>query len=261
MKKFFSIMILILAGLGCLVSCKKAPKIVYHTVRFDVSYTSVTMEVPATLSVADGTAFVLPTVEAEATPGNVFIWTADPEKKDRYDAASPLGGDLTLYAVEVPKKYKIIYLFEFDGVVNSSENPAEYDSTEEIVLRSPNVLTVPFGHKFVKWSYADDMDSNVTHIPAGTQGDIVLRAHIIPATYKVDYFNLKGTANPNGNRYVFGDEMMLEALDAEGFVCFAAKKDPTFVVEALTPEFVEEHQDKLLDGGCICLTAKWSNEQ
>jgi len=261
MRKASAVIILLLTALFCFACCGQEEELVFHTVRFDVSYASASMEAPSDISVEDGKTVILPGIKAEATPGNVYIWTTDPIGKPRFDPSSSITEDLTFYAVEVPKRYKITYLFEFDGIVNSPKNPIDYDSTEEIVLQSPVVTTIPYGYKFIKWSYADDKESDVTRIPVGTKGDIVLRAYIIPATYKVEYADVNGEENPNAKSYLFGDELKLEPLDAEGFVCFTAKKDPTLVVEELTPAFITEHKDSLIQGGYIYLKAKWSDEQ
>lgn len=260
MRKVFTVIILILATLVCCVSCKETEEAVFRTVHFDVSYAVASMDVPADIVVADGEKITLPTIEAEATPGNVYIWTADPVKKDRYDDSSSVTADMTLYAVEVPKSYKIIYLFEFDGVVNSPLNPTEYDSTEEIVLQAPYKTTIPFGYKFTGWCYADDPTSNVTTIAAGTKGDVVLRARIERVEYEVQYRNTKNAANPNGVSYLFGDEVTLLPLEAAGFVGFVSYADPTLVVTTLTSDFIVENEKRLFTGGVIALKAKWSEQ-
>ena len=260
MRKVFAVVILIFASIACLFSCGKGEETVYYTVHFDVSYVSASMSVPEDLSVADGEGITLPSFEAEPSPCKTFIWTKDPLGKTSYDPASPVREDTTLYAVEVPKRYKILYLFEDDGIVNSPENPSSYDATEEIVLQAPLRTTIPFGYKFSKWSYADDPNSDVTRIEVGTTGDIVLRAYLLPGVYEI-YVDgdRRGAKDPNGD-YVFGTEMTLLPLDKEGFVGYTAYDDPSLTVTTLTPSFLEENKDRLLSGGVIRLRAMWSEE-
>ena len=261
MRKAVAIIILIVAALACFASCKREEEPIIHTVHFDVSYALASMDVPSDVEVADGETIALPVIEAEATPGNVYIWTKDRETKIRYDASQPVKENMTLYAVEVPKSYKIIYLFEFDGVVNSSLNPTEYDSTEEIVLEEPLKTSVPFGYKFKGWYNADDQEVRVTSIAVGTKGDVVLRARFDRVEYEVHYRDMRNAENPNGDRYLFGDEMTLLPLEADGFVGFVSYKDPTLSVTELTEDFLVENEQRLMNGGIIVLKAKWSNVQ
>jgi len=257
MKRIAAIIILIITAVGCFTACRSKDEPAVYTVSFDLSYCSVNMSFPADVQVEEGKRVDLPTVDAEPTPGKVFQWTKDPVGKEKYDAAQPVSGNMTLYLVEVPKQYTITYLFEIDGVVNSTENRTLFDGTEAVELYAPTLM--PFGYKFIKWCYPNDKNSKVESIPVGTRGDVVLRAYIIPVVYDVVITDLNGATNPNAAVYSFGDEMTLDPPDEEGFVCYVAHEDATLVVDKLTPSFIIENQESLFNGGYIYLRAKWSN--
>ena len=101
----------------------------------------------------------------------------------------------------------------------------------------------------------------LTTIAAGTKGDVVLRARIERVEYEVQYRNTKNAANPNGDSYLFGDEVTLLPLEAAGFVGFVSYADPTLEVTTLTADFIVENEKRLFTGGVIALKAKWSEEE
>ena len=248
----------------CLFSCKKKKvdlKDEVYTVSFSTAYLSSSAFAPDPVKVKRGETIGKPDVTYDAKAGFEVVWSPDGLNPYAYDFSSPVTESFTLYAVEVPKKYAIKYLLQMGR--NAAENPSSYDKTTEFMLAK---AIAPFGWKFVKWSYFDDPESNVTRIEKGTEGTLVLRAVFEPVRYEVLYIGLEGAENPNPEVYVFGEELPLQDLSRSDarFLGFSVggAADGEYV-RALTPSFVEEHQKELfkVNGSSIALFANWEERE
>lgn len=259
MKRFVAILLLIVLAL-CLFSCKKKnqpQQDVFYQVTFNtVAFPTATQ--PEAVTVKEGEAVARPAFDGVASAGNVVAWTKDTATNEVYDFSAPVTESFTLYAVEVPKTYKIIYLL--DHGVNSSANPTTYSAASETIVLQPPVYTSHFGYKFIKWAPDTDASSKVEEIPQGTEGDIVLRAVFEPVEYNVCYEDA-GDTNPNPTKYLFGTTVTLQdpSKNDHRFLGYTIKWDSGTAVTALTPEFVEAHQEALYheNGVDIYLKANW----
>jgi len=252
-------LICMVTALFVLASCEGGSESVSYTVHFDVSHLSYAVTVPADLTVAAGETVTAPALNGESAAGLETIWTTEPTAPTRYDFTKAVAADLTLYAVEVPKTYKIVYLVEEEKGQNSAQNPATYDGSKAVTLADP---IAAFGYRFVKWSYFDDQESAVTNIAAGSKGDVILRAVFAPRVYAMIYSDVNGAVNTNPASYTFGDRITLADLSLDGneFIGFTARYGQSLVVTEITPEFLEAHHDELINGG-ICLRANWRDEE
>jgi len=260
MRRVFVSLLLILLLLSSLFSCKKKPESsdVFYEITFSTSALSYAAEPPASLFVKQGDRVKEPRFTVEPTAGYVVIWTKDTADRTPYDFSTPVEESFTLYAVEVPRTYSIIYLLQ--GGINLKKNPHSYTKASETIslLSLPNE-NCPWGYRFRKWSYFDDEDSEVVEIPHGSEGDIVLRAVYTPATYRIYYSNLQGAANPNPDAYTYGTELTLQLPTREGYICtgFTVSKYKLAVSE-LTSTFVYDNQNVLFrENGAINLYANW----
>ena len=255
---------LVFSAAVCFVSCKQKKKDLkeeVYTISFSTAYLTSSALAPASQKVKRGEAAELPDARYEVRAGYVVVWARDGLSPSAYDFSAPVTESFTLYAVEVPKSYKITYLLEMGK--NVKANPTIYDKTSDIILSN---AVAPFGYKFVKWSYYDDPESVVTRIEKGTEGDLVLRAVFTPVRYGVLYVGLEGAENPNADTYLFGEEMPLESPLREGyrFLGFTINGQAGgAVVERLTPTFVEENQTALFrtNGSHIALYANWEEAE
>ena len=259
MKRVFVLLLLLVLLLG-LFSCKdkkKPAEDVFYQVEFSTSGLPYEAAPPEKATVKAGETLSAPVFNANPTAGYVVIWTKDVLNKTPYDFSAAVTESFTLYAVEVPRAYKIVYLIENGR--NDSRNPTSFTkATEEIVLYAP---ILPFGYRFLKWAYFDDPESKVESIAQGTEKDIVLRAVTEPVTYTVRYDDA-GDVNPNPTSYVFGETLVLQSPSkADGeFRGYTIKSDPNETpVTALTAEFVLQHKDALFyeNGVDIFLQANW----
>jgi len=261
MKRFLVSILLIVLLFG-VFSCKKKNNVaedVFYQVEFSTSALPFTATPPDGVRVKAGEAISAPVFDVEPTAGYVVVWVKDPQTKETYDFTACVTESFTLYAVEVPRSYKVVYLMERG--TNSKANPTVFTkATETIYLQAPNEHS-HFGYRFVKWAYYDDPDSSVTVIEKGTEGDIVLRAVFSPVTYDVAYEN-PGDQNPNPTTYEFGTTLTLQTPQREGFdFCGYTIADDTSgtVVTELTAEFVEAHWSALVhkDAHSLYLKANW----
>ena len=127
---------------------------------------------------------------------------------------------------------------------------------------------MPFGYKFLRWAYYNDLESNVTTIEKGTEWDVVLRAIIEPAEYTIHY---RGGAdsNPNPDTYIFGTTLSLEAPSKEGyrFLGYTLLDDPSKkAVTEITAEFLLNNWEIIAHGASgngldIFLNANWELEE
>ena len=263
MKRFVAILLLIVLAL-CLFSCKKKnqpQQDVFYQVTFNtVAFPTATQ--PEAATVKEGEAVARPAFDGVASAGNVVAWTKDTATNEVYDFSAPVTESFTLYAVEVPKTYKIIYLL--DHGVNSSANPTTYSAASETIVLQPPVYTSHFGYRFIQWAPDTDASSKVEEIPQGTEGDIVLRGVFSPVPYTIDYAD-GGDVNPNPTTYVYGTELILQAPEKQGFrfLGYTIRYDKNSpIVTELTASFVCEN--RLLfgtigegNGNWIYLKANW----
>ena len=263
MRKVVSLLaafVLLAVAAFCLPACKKKKgnlKDEVYTVSFSTAYLSSSAFAPEGVKVKRGNAVPKPTETYEAKAGCEVVWVRDALNPSAYAFSSPVTESFTLYAVEMPKNYKIIYLLEMGS--NPSANPTTYRRTSDFTLANANA---PFGYKFVKWSYYDDPESLVLRIEQGTEGDLVLRGVFAPVQYAVLYFNLEDAENPNESSYLFGEEMTLKNPSRSGyrFLGFTINdQEGGTYVSALTPSFVEENQKALFrtNGSDLALCANW----
>ena len=231
---------------------------IFFTVTFITSSLPYDVTPPENAIVKQGDAASRPTLDVGPSAGYVVIWTKDRETKKEYDFSSAVDESMTLYAVEIPRTYKVEYKFDLDGVTNHPKNITSFTKeTETFVLKAPSV---PFGYRFEKWAYANDPDSIVESIEKGTEHNVFLRAVITPVQYMITYF-VAGNINPNPSTYLFGDTLTLQAPSREGYdfkgytIMGDAGNTP---VTTLTKEFVLEYQDILFrQNGTIGLKANW----
>ena len=259
MKRLFASLLLLVLLFG-LFSCKdrnKPAEDIFYQVEFSTSNLPYEAAPPEKVTVKAGESIAAPEFSVEPTAGYVVIWTRDVLSKTPYDFSATVSENFILYAVEVPRSYRITYLIEKGR--NDSRNPTSFTkATEELTLYAP---TVPFGYRFLKWAYFDDPDSEVESIAQGTEEDIVLRAVTEPVTYTVRYADA-GDVNPNPTVYVFGETLTLQTprkADSE-FRGYTIKSDPAATpVTELTAEFVLQHKDALFyeNGSDIYLQANW----
>ncbi len=263
MRKVVSLLaalMLLAVAAFCLPACKKKKgnlKDEVYTVSFSTAYLSSSAFAPESVKVKRGNTLSKPTETYDAKAGYEVVWVRDALNPSAYAFSSPVTESFTLYAVEMPKDYKIIYLLEMGS--NSSANPATYRRTSDFTFAKANA---PFGYRFLKWSYYDDPESTVLRIEPGSEGDLVLRGVFEPVRYAVLYFGLEDAENPNESSYLFGEEMTLTSPRREGFrflgftINGQAGSD---YVSALTPSFVEENQKALFktNGSDIALRANW----
>lgn len=259
MKRFVAILLLIVLAL-CLFSCKKKnqpQQDVFYQVTFNtVAFPTATQ--PEAVTVKEGEAVARPAFDGVASAGNVVAWTKDTATNEVYDFSAPVTESFTLYAVEVPRSYTITYLFERGR--NDSRNPDTFTKATEDVALYPIVRESLFGYRFLKWAYFDDPESKVESIAQGTEGDIVLRAVFEIVEYNVFYEDA-GDTNPNPTKYLFGTTVTLQepSKNDHRFLGYTIKWDSGTAVTALTPEFVEAHQEALYheNGVDIYLKANW----
>lgn len=262
MKKLLGVFLLIALLLG-VCSCNDTEPHgeaeVFFTVTYITSQLPYDVTPPADAEVKEGERAEAPTLDAAPTAGYVVIWTMDLTKKTAYDFSAAVEGDLTLYAVEVPRTYQVTYLVEHCR--NVKTNPTTFTKeTETIYLQD---AYCDFGYKFIKWAYYDDPESEVPSIEKGTEGDVVLRAVVTPADYEITY--LEEGENPNPKTYRFGDALSLESPSRDGYrfcgYTIGGDADNTPVPTTLTADFVLANQEKLFKlNGTICLQANWEAE-
>ena len=263
MKRFLGVLLLIVLLFG-VCSCKEeeppaAEEGVFFTVTYITSQLPYDVTPPADAKVEKGAKASVPTLDAAPTAGYVVIWTIDVTKKTAYDFSAAVEGDLTLYAVEVPRTYQVIYIL--DPCKNVKANPTSFTKATETIYLADAYCD--FGYKFVKWAYYDDPESEVAAIVTGTEGDVVLRAVVTPADYEITY--LEEGENPNPKTYRFGDTLSLESPSREGYrfcgYTIGGDADNTPVPTTLTAEFILANQEKLFKlNGTICLQANWEAE-
>jgi len=265
MKKVLGILLLIFLILGT-TACKEKKRSgdVFYSVSFVTTALPYEVTPPAVATVKGGMQVSQPTLDAEPNAGYVVIWTTDPTEKQAYDFSAAVTENLILYAREVPRTYSVRYLLEKG--TNNSKNPTSFTKeTETITLQRP---TMPFGYKFLRWAYYNDLESNVTTIEKGTEWDVVLRAIIEPAEYTIHY---RGGAdwNPNPDTYIFGTMLSLEAPSKEGyrFLGYTLLDDPSKkAVTEITAEFLLNNWEIIAHGASgngldIFLNANWELEE
>ena len=263
MKRFFAVVILFVLLLG-VASCKKVvppEEDVFFQVQFITTSLPYDVTPPETLSVKQGECAVCPTLDVEPTAGYVVIWTTDLIEKAQYDFSVAVTENLTLYAVEVPRTYRITYLIAHGK--NVASNVTSYSkATETFYLQTPKL---DFGYKFIKWAYFNDPDSKVESIEKGSEGDLVLRAVTQAVEYDV-YYDDPGDSNPNPATYVFGTTVSLESPLRDGyeFRGYTIAEDPKNTpVTTLEPSFIEANKDALFykNGVAIWLKANWEKNE
>lgn len=263
MRRILPVLLILLLLFG-LFSCKNkhdTTEEVFHEVSFSTALLPYAAVTPESLSVKEGERATEPALDVTPSAGYVVIWTQDATARTAYDFSAPVRASFTLYAVEIPRTYRITYLIERGE--NAKTNPLTFTKeTEPVRLSAPKV---DFGYHFLKWSFFDDRESTVTEIPTGREGDLVLRAVIEPVEYAILYSEA-GDSNPNPATYVFGTELPLESPSRTGYrflgytIYLDAKATP---VTKLTAAFVLEHQDALFkgNGSAIYLQANWERTE
>ena len=263
MKRVLGVLMILLLLTG-LFACKKKGKepAAEEAVLFEVTFSTTLLPYdstpPESVTVKKGESVSEPTLQTTPTAGNRVIWTQSTSERTPYDFSSPVEKNFVLYAVEVPRDYKITYLLEIG--TNSSKNPATYSAASETITLVDPIL--PLGYRFDKWSYFDDPDSRVTEIPQGSEGDIVLRAVWHKREFKILYYE-EGEVNPNPTSYLFGEDLSLESPSRAGyrFTGFVCHGDRKLAVEEITSEFLLAHWNSLLENGIdIVLLATWEVE-
>ena len=254
-------LIVLLLGL---FSCKKEKepvKDVFYEVSFNTASLPYDVTPPKKASVKAGETLVAPEVAHQPSGGYVVVWTKDLKEKTAYDFSSPVEESFTLYAVEVPRSYKVVYLLERG--TNDKRNPTVFTWATETFSPYPPIM--PFGYRFLKWTFFDDPDGQVDAIQKGTEGDVVLRAVTEAVEYTVVYLD-PGDENPNPTTYLFGTELSLDPPLKEGYdflgYTIADDKKKT-AVTALTANFVYENRSTLFyrNGIDIYLKANWEKKQ
>ena len=137
-------------------------------------------------------------------------------------------GNITLYANWNRAVYKINYVLA-DGSGISAEsirnsNPAERTADENIQLSQP--VSEDRSYYFEGWYTSPDFteDSKITEIKASLYEDITIYAKWKTAVYKITYnFGIVNhlvveLENNNPETYLFGEEISLEPLSADGFI-------------------------------------------
>ena len=264
MKRLLAFFLIFVLLLG-VASCKRKDPVeedVFFTVTFVTTALPYEAAPPEKATVKQGESVTAPTLSEEPSAGYVVIWTRDLSQKSEYDFASAVTADITLYAVEVPRTYRITYLLERG--TNVKANPTTFTkATETFYLQKPNLENV-FGYKFIKWAYYDDPDSAVEMIEKGTEGDQVLRAVFEPVEYFIRY--LEAEDNPNPTTYVFGTTLSLESPLKEGYTFrgFTIADDPNETpVVALDADFIVAHREQIFyrNGVDIWLQANWEKDE
>ena len=266
MKRVLGLLLILLLLTG-LFACKKKgndpatePE-VFFEITFSTTLLPYDSTPPESVMVKKGDALLEPTLQTTPTAGNRVIWTQSSAQRTPYDFSAPVEGSFVLYAVEVPRNYTITYLLEIG--TNSRKNPTTYSAASETITLVDPIL--PLGYLFDKWSYFDDPDSVVTEIEQGTEGDVILRAKIVPIEYEV-YYKEAGEGFTGARTYRFGDTMSLESPLRENlaFRGWTIYMDPQRTpVTTLTPEFVKQHKSALFhgNGSGIGLLANWEEEE
>lgn len=267
MKRALLLFCLIFALLFSLSACKKeengsASEELFE-VTFFTSFLPTAAASPESQLVKKGGRVSEPTLNYEPTAGFRVIWTRDAREGVPYDFSEAVTGAFTLYAIEVPRTYSIVYLL--DGGVGVKANPTSYDKGSGTILLSalPDE-NCPEGYHFLKWSYFDDPDSTVEEIPQGSEGDIVLRAVYAVNRYEIQYHDVYGAVNPNAEThpiFAYGEEITLEEPTKEGsrFVGWRCAPNGEFLPnDTLTTAFVRECiYEKRIWTGIIHLYAVW----
>ncbi|MBQ9785320.1 MAG: InlB B-repeat-containing protein [Clostridia bacterium] len=149
-------------------------------------------------------------------------------------------GTVTVTAKWTPHTYDIVFE-NTKGQPNS--NYTQFTPDSDVIMLLP--LDDKDGYRFVGW-YAGNV--RVESIPAGSVGDVTLRAEWEAIRYDVIYENTKGATNPNAAYFtVEDDKVMLLPLEKEGYVF-----DGWYINNLLVTEFTT---DVL---GNVTVTAKWT---
>ena len=268
MKRLF-VFLLILIGLTGLFSCKREqpapPEEVFLSVSFSTTLLPYAAATPATQSVKAGECAEEPVLAAEPTAGYVVIWTSDPSSRTPYDFSRPVEGDLLLYAAETPRTYHVTYLTE-RGAVPASARTSFTKETPTFSLKEVQLdADEDFGYRFLYWSYFDDPSAVVNEIAQGTEGDVVLRAYIVPVTYDI-YYKEAGDVSSLPKKYVYGEQVSLGVPLREGyrFIGWTIYADRQRTpVTTLDAAFVKAHRKALFrgNGSGIGLEANWEVAQ
>lgn len=116
-------------------------------------------------------------------------------KYEANDTISLPAGDLSLYAVWTPIQFNIAY--NLNGGKNNPNNPTTYSIEDHTIQLLPATKT---GLYFTAW--LDSSNNRVTQIPAGTTGNIHLRAiYSTEPTYYINYHNIEMATNNNPVTY------------------------------------------------------------
>ena len=268
MKRALVLVLIILVLFG-LFACKKSepqpPADVFYSVQFTTTLLPYTATAPETQSVKAGECAAAPTFAVTPTAGYALIWTTDPAARSPYDFTAAVNGDLLLYAVETPRTYRVTYLTD-RGTVPASNTTTFTKDTATFALKDVVLdYDLDFGYTFRYWSYFDDPDSVVTEIEQGTEGDVILRAHIETVRYDV-YYKEAGDEFEGEKYYYYGDTMSLGTPLREGytFLGWTIYMDSAHTpVTALTPDFVKAHKEALFhgNGSGIGLLANWEESE
>ena len=265
MKRLFASLLLLVLLFG-LFSCKdrnKPAEDIFYQVEFSTSNLPYEAAPPEKVTVKAGESIAAPEFSVEPTAGYVVIWTRDVLSKTPYDFSATVSENFILYAVEVPRSYRITYLIEKGR--NDSRNPTSFTKATEDVALYPIVSESLFGYRFLKWAYFDDPESDVTAIEQGTETDIILRAVFEPVTYNVLCYDTVADSTRNFD-YVFGTTLSLEIPEKGGyrFVGYTIRGDQNETpVTELTAEFVLAHRQALTyySAGNFSIQENWERTE
>ena len=191
------------------------------------------------------------TLENPTKTGYEFKYWLDSEENQVTTIKKGSTGNLNLTAFWNTVKYSIVYEANGATLPDSVKNPQLY--TIEDVITLP-VLSRK-GYTFEGWF--DSNDNQVTEIPAGSFGDIVLTAKWNAVVYTVTYVTKNGAnSKPNVNSYTVEDVAGDKVIELNPATRCGFKFEGWFKDDKFSGDAVEQIQNG--DASDMVLYPKWS---
>ncbi len=122
--------------------------------------------------------------------------------------------DVTLYGKWKKVEHRITYDLQGGGAMLPNEvNPSKYATMDGVESFYSPVCTMK-GYQFAGWYDKDG--KQWTKVPSGTNIDLALIAKWQPMTYKISYFNVKGTSS-NPYTYNITQEIQFKDISYKGY--------------------------------------------
>lgn len=122
--------------------------------------------------------------------------------------------DVTLYGKWKKVEHRITYDLQGGGAMLPNDvNPSKYATMDGVESFYSPVCTMK-GYQFAGWYDKDG--KQWTKVPSGTNIDLVLIAKWQPMTYKISYFNVKGTSS-NPYTYNITQEIQFKDISYKGY--------------------------------------------